>query len=205
MGIREILASDVHAGAWALVGCELVAGDVRARIVEVEAYEGAIDPSSHAFRGQTPRNQIMFGPAGFAYIYLNYGIHWMLNVTAEGEGVPGAVLIRAAEPIAGIETIRHRRPKAKNDFDLLNGPGKLAQGLGIDKSLHGYDLFDPSSPVRIEPGEPVKHRLAGPRIGVGMGRDRCFLGDTWTATSGIGSVNHAHLDLFKVTNIGNSL
>src|SRR5689334_10400345 len=108
----KALESDVLRGAKSLLGTELVRGIRRARIIEVEAYR-ADDPGCHAFRGQTARNEIMFGTAGFVYVYFNYGVHWMLNVTAHSHGDPAAVLIRAAEPLEALEEMFYRRPKAK--------------------------------------------------------------------------------------------
>ncbi|MFH1675879.1 MAG: DNA-3-methyladenine glycosylase, partial [bacterium] len=116
-------------------------------IIESEAYVEYDDPGCHAWRGQTKRNRAMFGPPGHAYVYFTYGNHWMFNIVTEKEGLGCAVLIRALEPVEGIELMRSRRPKAKTDPDLTNGPGKLASALGIDKELYGADLL--SSPLKI--------------------------------------------------------
>jgi len=110
------------------------------RIVEVEAYIGEDDLASHACVGLTQRNAVMFGPPGFAYVYLIYGMHHCLNVVTEAEGFPAAVLIRALEPLEGVEEMRERRPRARRLEDLTNGPGKLCQALAIDRSLNGHDL-----------------------------------------------------------------
>lgn len=99
--LLDALAHDVRRGAVALLGAHLVRGEKRARIVEVEAYRGIDDPGSHAFRGATPRNEVMFGPPGFAYVYFTYGMHWMLNVSSQNHSVAAAVLLRAGEPLAG--------------------------------------------------------------------------------------------------------
>jgi DNA-3-methyladenine glycosylase len=116
-------------------------------IVEAEAYSMDNDPGCHAFRGMTKRNMAMFGPPGFAYVYFTYGNHWMFNVVVEKESRGCAVLIRALEPVEGLELMRVRRPKAKTDIDLCNGPGKLAQALGIGRDQYGLDLL--KSDLRI--------------------------------------------------------
>ncbi|HEY3780758.1 MAG TPA: DNA-3-methyladenine glycosylase [Fimbriimonadaceae bacterium] len=170
LALLEALRHDVVSGAEQLLGAILVRGNRRARIVEVEAYRQEDDPGSHAFRGLTPRNQIMFGKAGVAYVYFNYGCHWMLNVTANAEGRAAAVLIRAAEPLAGLEEFRELRPKVKHDYDLLSGPGKLAAGFGITKKDYGIDLFDPSSDLRIEAGAAPTKIVQGIRIGLALGK-----------------------------------
>jgi len=159
---------DVTDGARNLVGCHLVRGELRARLVEVEAYGGADDPGSHAFRGRTPRNGTMFGPPGHAYIYFNYGIHWMLNVSARPEGEPAAILIRAAEPLTGLEEMRSRR-RTTDDRALLSGPGKLTQAFGVDRTFEGINLLDATTELRIEPGEPTEV-LVDRRIGLAIGK-----------------------------------
>src|SRR5262249_54202895 len=115
-------------------------------------------------------NEVMFGPPGFAYIYFTYGMHWMLNVTAQDHGVGAAVLIRAAEPLSGIEEMKTSRPKAVKNEDLLNGPAKICAAYQIDRNLNGIDLLDPSSELRIEPGNNPKHILFGIRIGLAKGK-----------------------------------
>jgi DNA-3-methyladenine glycosylase len=170
LALLEALRHDVLSGAEHLLGAVLVRGNRRARIVEVEAYRQEDDPGSHAFRGVTPRNQIMFGKAGIAYVYFNYGCHWMLNVVAGEEGNGSAVLIRAAEPLAGLEEFRALRPKAKNDYDLLSGPGKLAAAFEITKKDYGIDLFDSHSDLRIEAGTAPTKILQGVRIGLAKGK-----------------------------------
>lgn len=144
-------------------------GDLRARLVEVEAYSQD-EPGCHAFCGLTPRNRVMFGPPGFAYLYFTYGNHWMLNVTAEPEGRGCAVLLRAAEPLAGLATMAERRPKASRPEDLLSGPGKLAAAFGLDQAQYGLDLFDPASPLRLEPAPVRGAVLVGTRIGIAKGK-----------------------------------
>lgn len=168
--LLEALQQDVLKAAPCMLGFDLVMGDIRARIAEVEAYMSPGDPGSHAARGETPRNRVMFGPAGKCYVYFTYGNHWMLNVTAHPPGRAGAVLIRAARPLSGLEVMRARRPKARRDQDLLNGPGKLCQALGIDAALYGVDIFEGDSPLRLEPGESVSVVLVDTRIGLAPGK-----------------------------------
>lgn len=163
------LEADVHSGCAALLGMELVRGERRARIVEVEAYRSD-DPGSHAFRGKTKRNEVMYGAPGRAYVYFNYGVHWMLNVTAHAEGDAAAILVRAAEPLEGLEFMYARRPRAKGPKDLLSGPGKLAAAFDITGRDNGVDLLSANSELRIEPGEPAKHVLTGLRIGLADGK-----------------------------------
>lgn len=119
------------------------------RVVEVEAYDGADDPASHAHRGRTARNATMFGPAGALYVYRSYGLHWCANVVLGEEGSASAVLLRALEPVEGIEHMRGARPAVRRDVDLTNGPGKLCAALGITGADDGTDLLDPSSRVRL--------------------------------------------------------
>ena len=151
----------------------LVNGDRAGRIVEVEAYCGAVDPASHAFRGRTPRNATMFGPAGHLYVYFTYGMHFCSNVVCDDEGEAGAVLLRALTPVAGIDEIRAARPTPARDADLCAGPGRLCLALGIDRSLDGADLvtddrgvtvLDDGVPPPAEPG------VSG-RIGLSVAKD----------------------------------
>ena len=122
-------------------------GRVAARIVEVEAYRGADDPGSHGYRGETPRTATMFGPPGHLYVYFTYGMHWCANVVTGRAGECSAVLLRAAEPIAGIDVMRARRPKARRDRELCGGPARLTQALGLTGADDGADLC--RGPLRI--------------------------------------------------------
>jgi len=154
-----------------LIGLMLVrrdgAGIVAGRIVETEAYVSVEDRASHASRGRTRRNEVMFGPPGHAYVYLIYGMHWCVNLVTEPEGVPAAVLIRAVEPMEGLDRIRARRPKARKDPELTGGPARLCQAFAIDGSLNGADLCLPAGPLYVEDrGAPRGTLVAAPRVGV---------------------------------------
>ncbi|MFG2013206.1 DNA-3-methyladenine glycosylase [Micromonospora sp. NPDC048868] len=168
-GLADLLAGPVVPAARALLGCRLTAGDVTVRITEVEAYAGtAGDPASHAHRGRTPRNAVMFGPAGHAYVYFTYGMHWCMNVVTGIEGEASAVLLRAGEVVDGVETARARRPAVRRDVELARGPARLCAALGIDKSAYGRWLLN-DGPVRLRPAEvpvPDEAVAAGPRVGV---------------------------------------
>lgn len=151
-----------------LLGCVLWSGEVAVRLTEVEAYEGFSDPASHAYRGQTPRNAVMFGPAGYAYVYFTYGMHFCVNLVCMPAGVPSAVLLRAGEIVAGVPVARSRRGPAVSDRDLARGPARLCQALGIDRSLNGASVLDPAGPLRLESpaalaAAPVR---SGPRVGI---------------------------------------
>jgi DNA-3-methyladenine glycosylase len=144
------------------------------RIVEVEAYGGRNDPASHAYRGATPRNKPMFGEPGHAYIYFTYGNHYCLNVTTQRVGVPGAVLIRAIEPLKGLGMMKRFRPGVPN-LQLSNGPGKLTKALAIDRSLNEADLTR-HGPLYI--GKASRELLfttkRSPRIGITLGIERLW-------------------------------
>ncbi|MEU1840755.1 DNA-3-methyladenine glycosylase [Micromonospora chersina] len=167
--LSDLLAGPVVPAARGLLGCRLSAHGVTVRISEVEAYAGtAGDPASHAHRGRTPRNAVMFGPAGHAYVYFTYGMHWCMNVVTGPDGEAAAVLLRAGEVVDGLDVARERRPAVRKDVDLARGPARLCAALGIDRSVYGADLLG-DGPVRLRPPlAPVPEAAvtAGPRVGV---------------------------------------
>ena len=151
----------------ALLGAHLRAGGVTVRLTEVEAYAGETDPGSHAYRGRTRRTEVMFGPAGRAYVYFTYGMHWCANVVTGPDGQASAVLLRAGEVVDGHEAAAARRPGVR-ERDLCRGPARLCTTLGIAGDGNGVDLRDPASPVRLLAGAPVdpERVRTGPRVGV---------------------------------------
>jgi DNA-3-methyladenine glycosylase len=182
-----------------LLGCVLwhdsPEGLVAVRLVEVEAYQGAHDPASHAYRGKTARNAVMFGPPGFMYVYFTYGMHFCANLVCQPAGQAEAVLLRAGEVVAGSETAARRRArengKALSDpaiarngrtpraVDLARGPARLCQALGIDRRLDGADVCEPGSPLGIGPARSTDSGPAGsavistgPRVGISQATDR---------------------------------
>lgn len=172
---RSFFERDTRVVAIELIGRNLVfqsGGNlIRGRIVETEAYYGSEDPASHAYRGPTPRNQVMFGPAGKTYVYFTYGNHHCLNLVTESDGTPGAVLIRAVEPLDGIERMKRNR-KMDSEHNLTNGPGKLTQAFGVTREHSGLDVV--SGPVGVEEGEKNTCLQIGvsPRIGISSGQDK---------------------------------
>ena len=141
------------------------------RIVETEAYIGKDDPACHAARGKTPRNAVMFGPPGYSYIYFIYGKHYCLNVVTEPEGCPAAVLIRAIEPVDGIEWMQQLRG-GRPPQQLTNGPGKLCQALALDRQLNGIDMCR-IGPLYIIRGTAVNRKqiVQAPRVGIKQGTE----------------------------------
>ncbi|SBT38522.1 DNA-3-methyladenine glycosylase [Micromonospora auratinigra] len=167
--LADLLAGPVVPAARGLLGCRLTGHDVTVRITEVEAYAGTGgDPASHAHRGRTPRNAVMFGPAGHAYVYFTYGMHWCVNVVTGCDGEASAVLLRAGEVVDGLDLARARRPAVRRDVDLARGPARLCATLGIDRAVYGADLLA-DGPVRLRPAVdrvPGTAIAAGPRVGV---------------------------------------
>jgi DNA-3-methyladenine glycosylase len=159
----DLFDRSVHDVARDLIGCTLLYEGCGGVIVETESYE-ADDPACHAYVGLTERTRVLFGPPGYAYVYLSYGIHSLLNAVAEPEGDAAAVLIRALEPTHEVELMRKRRG-AKSDLDLCSGPGKLTEALGIDLSDNERDLS--REPFLIAPPEGERPEIVtGPRIGI---------------------------------------
>jgi DNA-3-methyladenine glycosylase len=155
----------VHDVARDLIGCTVARGETAGVIVETESYH-ADDPACHAFGGPTPRSSVLFGPPAHAYVYLSYGIHSLLNFVAEPEGEAAAVLIRALEPVAGVDRMRERRGIERLE-DLCSGPGKLTEALAIGLDLNGISLAD--GPIEVlgrEPGRADPVIVTAPRIGI---------------------------------------
>jgi DNA-3-methyladenine glycosylase len=159
---RAFFNRSVHDVAPELIGAVLLFNGVGGRLVEVEAYHQS-EPAAHSFRGPTPRNSVMFGPPGYAYVYRSYGIHWCLNFVCEPKGSAGAVLIRAIEPTAGLAAMRRRRGMADKRL-LCSGPGRLCEALGITVRHNGLSLTAP--PFEIFAGDDAAEVVAGPRIGI---------------------------------------
>lgn len=184
---RDLLLGDPLDVAPMLLGKLLVRGGRAGRIVEVEAYRGETDPASHAFGGATARNATMFGPPGLLYVYFSYGMHWCANVVCGPEGIARAVLLRALEPVAGLEEMRAARASRRRDGrapaerDLCRGPANLTCALGIGRAHDGIDLVagpgpagEPhGAPCLVDDGSPMPAgALArGPRVGISRATD----------------------------------
>jgi DNA-3-methyladenine glycosylase len=170
---RSFYRRDSRLVAPELLGKVLTDGTVSARIVEVEAYCGSEDPGSHAYRGMTKRNATMFGPAGGLYVYFTYGMHWCANAVCGDEGLAVAVLLRAAEPLTGLELMRSRRPAARTDRDLCRGPARLCQAFGIDGAFDGADLTTADHGVTIvdDGTPPPVDPAVSTRIGLSAGAE----------------------------------
>ena len=183
---REFFARKSLVVAPELLGCLLTArspeGAVTVRITEVEAYAGSLDAASHAYRGRTARNAVMFGPPGHAYVYFIYGMHYAVNVVCMPDGIAEAVLVRAGEVVDGHALARARRPASRSvdGADLARGPGRLASALALSRAQDGADLCEPDGPLTLAAGKPVEDALirTGPRVGISRAADlpwRCFL------------------------------
>jgi DNA-3-methyladenine glycosylase len=157
----------VHEVAPELIGATLLVGGIGGVIVELEAYHHT-EPAAHSYNGRTPRNAVMFGPAGFAYVYRSYGIHWCLNFVCEGEGSAAAVLLRALQPVRGLAAMRRRRGLADERL-LCSGPGRLCQALGVTHAHNGRRLDRPPFALFARP-EAVEV-ATGPRIGISKAVD----------------------------------
>ncbi|HET6728151.1 MAG TPA: DNA-3-methyladenine glycosylase [Jiangellaceae bacterium] len=156
-----------------VLGCVVVNGPVAVRLTEVEAYDGAGDPGSHAFRGRTARNAVMFGPPGHVYVYFTYGMHWCANLVCGPTGTASAVLLRAGEVVTGLDVARSRRPSARSDHELARGPARLATALGLGGHDNGADLCDAAAPLRLRPAaRPAASVRTGPRVGLALAGDR---------------------------------
>jgi DNA-3-methyladenine glycosylase len=166
LSLPELLDGPVLEVAPRLLGATLTHGGVTVRLTEVEAYDGPSDPGSHAYRGMTARNEVMFGPPGHLYVYFTYGMHHCCNVVCGQVGQPSAVLLRAGEVVEGLETARARRGRS-TDRDLARGPGRLCQALGIDLADNGVDLAG-----HLVPGVPIEPVSTGPRVGLRLAAER---------------------------------
>lgn len=175
---RDFLSRPAQEVAPGLLGCvfehETAEGIAAVALTEVEAYAGEADPASHAYRGRTARNAVMYGPPGHAYVYFTYGMHFCVNVVCLPAGTASAVLLRAGRVVAGEELVRSRRPAGGPAHDLARGPARLCQALGIDRARSGADLCDPGSPLRLRPAMRSEQKMAisaGPRVGVREGAE----------------------------------
>jgi DNA-3-methyladenine glycosylase len=166
----DFYARSVHDVARDLIGCVVRHGETAGRIVETESYH-MDEPASHAFAGLTERTRTLFGPPGHAYVYFSYGIHSLLNAVCEEEGTGAAVLIRALEPVDGVDEMRGRRG-LQRATDLCSGPGKLTQALDIGLSLNGSSLEDgPIVVLGREPGAREPRVVVGERVGITKAAD----------------------------------
>jgi DNA-3-methyladenine glycosylase len=169
--LRSLLSGPVLGAAPGLLGAVVRHGEVAVRLTEVEAYDGAHDPGSHAYRGRTARNAVMFGSPGHLYVYFTYGMHWCANVVCGPEGTASAVLLRAGEVVDGLELARARRTTARDDRALARGPALLCQALEIDASANGHDLTAPPLTVTLA-ATAATGVATGPRVGLRQAADR---------------------------------
>lgn len=168
MSLADLLNQRSEVAAPRLLGATLSFDGVKVRLTEVEAY-AADDPGSHAFRGETNRNRVMFGPPGRLYVYFTYGMHHCANLVCHPPGEPGGILLRAGEVIEGAETVRERRGPVR-DADLARGPARLCSALGIDLTMNGTSDFE----VDLAPEETWSRTdvAAGPRVGLRLAAER---------------------------------
>ncbi|SDT38429.1 DNA-3-methyladenine glycosylase [Friedmanniella luteola] len=167
----DLLDGPVDRVAPTLLGGLLRHGEVVVRLTEVEAYGGASDPASHAFRGRTARTAVMFGPPGRLYVYFSYGMHWAVNIVCGPDGAASGLLLRAGEVVEGLDVARSRRGRA-SDRDLARGPGRLTQALGITADHQGTSVLG-DGPVTLTPDpQPAARVSRGPRVGVSAEADR---------------------------------
>jgi DNA-3-methyladenine glycosylase len=145
-------------------------GRVAVRLVEVEAYAGDEDPGSHGYRGETPRNRVMFGPPGYLYVYFTYGMHWCSNVVCGETGWASAVLLRGGAPVEGVDVMRDRRHAARRDRDLASGPARLTQALAITGAQNGTDLVRGAVRVLDDGVAPPRRPGRSTRVGLNAGR-----------------------------------
>ncbi|MGF9650105.1 DNA-3-methyladenine glycosylase [Pseudarthrobacter oxydans] len=186
--LREFLSGDARTLAPMLLGAVLThdsrEGRVSVRLTEVEAYLGPEDslhpdPGSHTYRGPTPRNAPMFGPAGHLYVYFTYGMHHCTNIVCGPAGVASALLLRAGEIVEGLELAQHRRSTSKNAADLASGPARLAKALGLTTAYSGRDALAPPFALSL-PDRPVTEVSSGPRVGVsGVGGSEQYAWRFW--------------------------
>ena len=164
---RDDFSAPATTVAPGLIGAVIEAHGVRARIIETEAYQGIEDRACHASRGRTARTEVLFGECGVLYVYLCYGMHALLNLVCDREGVPAAVLLRAVDITHGLSVARQRRgiPDGAS-ARLANGPAKLTQALGITLRHQGLRLGEPGCPLRVRLGQPLGERVCGRRVGV---------------------------------------
>ncbi len=163
---RSLLERPAVEVAPLLLGAVIRRGEVAVRLTEVEAYMGEVDPGSHAFRGRTNRNAVMYGPPGHLYTYFTYGMHTCANVVCLPESLAAGVLLRAGEVIEGVELARRRRTAARSDAELARGPARLAVALGIRLEDGGTDLLDPDGPFTLELAATPPPFTTGARVGV---------------------------------------
>lgn len=178
--LRSLAASQA---AERLLGSELISEiggqNVRVRIVETEAYDQS-DTASHSYKGETPRTKVMFGPAGYLYVYFTYGMHYCCNVVVGEQGHGAAVLLRAVEPLEGEPTLAERR-SGKTGIELTNGPAKLCQALGIDRRMNGHHLSRLPLRLVLRPPVEASRIVTTTRIGISSGKDvpwRFYLRDS---------------------------